>query len=423
MSDFRTQSLNVERCAKKALPFLGLLASTAGTTTSRQCFSTSPSAFAPGAEPLRRGHVARRPLRWRHEIRAAVIGLLVSLLVVGSATLISAPTGVAHTHVATPTSSSSTTFAHAPRSLQQAILATPSIARTLRQNSSNGLQVSFAPNSIHLKSGAARATVGVATLGRSASTLAISHLILSTSGGATYVAKGASEQLARTASGLEQTFLITSRLAGTGDLRIGIPLVNVIASGRGSSLALTSLTGRHIGSYSDLAVRDANGNIVPSTMFYSAARHQVIIDVSDAHARYPLRVDPTWSLAGSAATDPAATNNDEFGYSVAISGTNAVVGALGTNSNEGAVYFYSLVGGAWTLNTASGTNGEITDPAATNSDEFGYSVAISGTNAVVGALAQTVTKVPSTSTASSVAPGRSTLRAGRAARSATPPRQ
>jgi len=77
--------------------------------------------------------------------------------------------------------------------------------------------------------------------------------------------------------------------------------------------------------------------------------------------------------------------NDEFGYSVAISGTNAVVGAPGTNSFKGAVYFYSLVGGAWTLNTVSGTGGEITDPAATNYDDFGRTVAISGTNAVVGA--------------------------------------
>ena len=389
MSDFPGQSLSVERCAKMPLPFLGFLASTASVTTSRKRYSASRSAFAPGAERLRRGYVARRPLRWHHEIRAAVIGSLVSLLVVGSATLISAPAGVAHTHVAKLTSSSSTTFANAPRSLQQAILATPSIARTLHHTSSNGLRVTFSPNAIHLNAGTVNASVGVATFGRSASTQSISHLASSTGGRATYVARGASEQLVHTASGLEQTFHIASRPVGTGNLRIGIPLANVMASGRGAALTLTRLDGRQVGSYSGLVVRDATGRLVPSIMFYSAPRHQVIIDVFDGHARYPLSIDPTWNMASSAIPDPVAAAQDQFGISVAISGTNAVVGARGTNNSRGAVYFYSLVGGAWTLNTASTTGttpGEIIDPAATNNDFFGYSVAISGTNAVVGAF-------------------------------------
>jgi len=102
--------------------------------------------------------------------------------------------------------------------------------------------------------------------------------------------------------------------------------------------------------------------------------------------------------------------NDEFGYSVAISGTNAVVGAPGTNVNRGAAYFYSLVGGTWTLNTASGTSGEINDPAADTNDNFGYSVAISGTNASSGPTARAMEAL-ATSIASSRALGRSTPRA------------
>jgi uncharacterized repeat protein (TIGR02543 family) len=84
-------------------------------------------------------------------------------------------------------------------------------------------------------------------------------------------------------------------------------------------------------------------------------------------------------------TDPGATSNDEFGDTVALSGTNAVVGAYGTNNNQGAVYFYSLISGVWALSTDSGTNGEITDPGATNNDDFAIAVAIDGTNAVAGA--------------------------------------
>ena len=389
MSDFPILSPNSDSCTKKSLPFLGLFALSAiSITFSRDRFSVS-SAFANGAASSPRTHVVNHPLRWRYEISAAAIGLLVSLLVVGSAALISVPTGVVRTTAATPTSSSSTTFANAPRSLQQAILATPSIARTLHHTSSNGLRVTFSPNAIHLNAGTVNASVGVATFGRSASTQSISHLASSTGGRATYVARGASEQLVHTASGLEQTFHIASRPVGTGNLRIGIPLANVMASGRGAALTLTRLDGRQVGSYSGLVVRDATGRLVPSIMFYSAPRHQVIIDVFDGHARYPLSIDPTWNMASSAIPDPVAAAQDQFGISVAISGTNAVVGARGTNNSRGAVYFYSLVGGAWTLNTASTTGttpGEIIDPAATNNDFFGYSVAISGTNAVVGAF-------------------------------------
>jgi hypothetical protein len=78
--------------------------------------------------------------------------------------------------------------------LQQAILSTPSLARTLHQTSSSRLEVAFSPTAIRLSAGAARATVGVATFGRSAGTRAIGHPVPSKGGGATYVAMGASEQ-------------------------------------------------------------------------------------------------------------------------------------------------------------------------------------------------------------------------------------
>ena len=114
MSDFPILSPNSDSCTKKSLPFLGLFALSAiSITFSRDRFSVS-SAFANGAASSPRTHVVNHPLRWRYEISAAAIGLLVSLLVVGSAALISVPTGVVRTTAATPTSSSSTTFANAP---------------------------------------------------------------------------------------------------------------------------------------------------------------------------------------------------------------------------------------------------------------------------------------------------------------------
>jgi|GEM_PF-1814304 len=83
-------------------------------------------------------------------------------------------------------------------------------------------------------------------------------------------------------------------------------------------------------------------------------------------------------------SDPAAAGNDEFGYEVSISGTNAVVGApgtqlLGASYPSGAAYFYSLDSGFW---AQSGVASEFNE---TGADAFGSAVAISGTSAAVGA--------------------------------------
>ncbi|MSQ08671.1 MAG: hypothetical protein EXR44_05165, partial [Dehalococcoidia bacterium] len=77
------------------------------------------------------------------------------------------------------------------------------------------------------------------------------------------------------------------------------------------------------------------------------------------------------------ASDGAA--NDFFGYSVAVSGDTAVVGAWGDDSAKGSAYVFTRSGSTWTQQqklTAS-------DGAAI--DYFGYSVAVSGDTAVVGA--------------------------------------
>jgi outer membrane protein assembly factor BamB len=76
--------------------------------------------------------------------------------------------------------------------------------------------------------------------------------------------------------------------------------------------------------------------------------------------------------------------NDNFGFSVGISGNYAIVGAFNeddaSGTTSGKVYIYNVTTGAllWTLNnpTAYSTGAD---------DNFGYSVAISGNYAIVGA--------------------------------------
>ncbi len=74
------------------------------------------------------------------------------------------------------------------------------------------------------------------------------------------------------------------------------------------------------------------------------------------------------------------TGGDGFGISVAISGTTAVIGALGDDDNgtdSGSAYLFDTTTGQQLFKL-------LADDGATE-DEFGYSVAISGTTAIVGA--------------------------------------
>jgi hypothetical protein len=91
-----------------------------------------------------------------------------------------------------------------------------------------------------------------------------------------------------------------------------------------------------------------------------------------------LRSGTTWTQqAELTASDGLA--NDNFGLSVGISGSTAVVGARFKNSNTGAAYVYVRSAAAWSQKA------ELTAADGAANDYFGISVAISGTTLVVGA--------------------------------------
>jgi hypothetical protein len=79
-------------------------------------------------------------------------------------------------------------------------------------------------------------------------------------------------------------------------------------------------------------------------------------------------------------TPDDAMNGDQFGYSIAISGNTAVVGAWKNNASRGKAYVFRDNGaGDWTQIA------KLTADDAMAGDQFGVSVAISGTTALVGA--------------------------------------
>jgi len=81
--------------------------------------------------------------------------------------------------------------------------------------------------------------------------------------------------------------------------------------------------------------------------------------------------------------DPTGAANDGFGNSVAISGNNAVVGAMldddGSSIDEGSAAFFLFNGSTWVF-----TN-KVTGPGGAAGDYFGYSVSISNQYAIIGA--------------------------------------
>ena len=85
------------------------------------------------------------------------------------------------------------------------------------------------------------------------------------------------------------------------------------------------------------------------------------------------------------ASDGAA--GDDFGSSVSISGNTVVVGARchgRRNSHQGAAYVFTEPGSGWANMTQTA---KLTASDGAADDDFGYSVSISGNTVVVGALA------------------------------------
>ena len=70
--------------------------------------------------------------------------------------------------------------------------------------------------------------------------------------------------------------------------------------------------------------------------------------------------------------------DDEFGFSIAIEGDTAVIGARSVNASRGAVYIFTNFGGTWSQTQ------KLTAADGQGLDWFGYSVALSGSSLIVG---------------------------------------
>lgn len=197
--------------------------------------------------------------------------------------------------------------------------------------------------------------------------------------------------------GLQQGWTLSERPMGGGQggpLRLAFALrgglMPAVASD-GTAVSFTDAAGTRVLDFSGLRAWDADDRPL-AARFEARGGDSLHVVVQESGARYPITIDPIAQQAYLKASNTAA--NDFFGYSVAVSGDTAVVGACyedsnatGVNGNQsdnslsqsGAAYVFVREGTNWSQqaylkasNTGSG-------------DRFGASVAVSGDTIVVGA--------------------------------------
>src|SRR5437588_56072 len=198
-----------------------------------------------------------------------------------------------------------------------------------------------------------------------------------------YRHRGVSEWYANGPLGLEQGFTLAAPPAGrrVGPLTLTLALSSNahVSVARGGD-AVTFTRGRTSLSYRGLVASDARGHTLPARI--ELAHGKLLLRVSDAGARYPIKVDPFVQRGGKlTASDEAGAG--EFGLSVALSsdGNTAVVGGPVDNNFVGAAWVFTRSGSTWTQQGA-----KLTASDEAGSAEFGFSVAVSsdGNTALIG---------------------------------------
>jgi hypothetical protein len=201
---------------------------------------------------------------------------------------------------------------------------------------------------------------------------------------------GVREWYINTPEGLEQGFTL---MEAPGAQQAGEPLrlaLQVSEGWRaavrddGQAVTLRSTEGQAV-DYGKLAVRDHLGRDIPARL--TVVKKQVVIEVEDREATYPLTIDPFFSLQQKLLAADGVFY-DYLGNAVALDGDTLVVGAvydnIGANSDQGSAYVFRRNGTVWTFQQ------QLIAPDGAAFDYFGSAVAISGDTVVAGAWADKI---------------------------------
>ena len=189
-----------------------------------------------------------------------------------------------------------------------------------------------------------------------------------------------------TAAGLEQGFTLESAPGERRDgerLRVVLALegdLRAQAVDGGQALEFTDGAWQPVPRYDHLVVRDARGRELEARMAVrmEGGEAEAWLEVDDRGAVWPVTIDPTFTQQQKLEAGDAAAG-DLFGHSVAISGETVVLGAPQDASAQGSAYVFVRSGGVWSHQQ------KLVASDAAADDQFGTSVTISGETIVIGA--------------------------------------
>ena len=204
---------------------------------------------------------------------------------------------------------------------------------------------------------------------------------LRSTGNRTEYRRGAlTEWYVNDARGLEQGFTLNTRpvpAPGKGPLVIALAVSGGLHPELNSpaDVSLLDSSGLAVLRYSDLRSWDAERRPLPARLKVDGRQIRLMVD--DSRATYPITIDPLVSPIIFIASDGSSA--DHFGTSIAVDGNIAVVGAPGHGGGQGEAVVFARSGNTWTQQAV------LLASDRARGDQFGVSVSVSGTTAVVGA--------------------------------------
>ncbi len=254
-------------------------------------------------------------------------------------------------------------------------------------NPAQQLLASFSSSGVTVGSGGHSLRISLAGIGRGGDLGSPGRAVPRAAGAnaVSYALAGVQESFANGPLGLEQRFTLmrAPRARAGGALALEVAVSGAVRERlvRGGEAALT-LPGGRVLRYGGLRVSDARGRVLPARL--SLVRGGLLITVADGGAAYPLHVDPFVQKAELAGE--GLTPENDYGFSVAISGETIAIGAEGQTvagkAGAGAVYVFSEPKAGWEDATQTA---ELSASDAGAYDELGHSVGISGETIVAGA--------------------------------------
>ena len=166
---------------------------------------------------------------------------------------------------------------------------------------------------------------------------------------------GVTEWWSNSAAGLQQGWTVEDAPDGEGLLTLTVAVQGATPALDGDDVWLDGAQGESI-RYTDLSVWDANGT--PLAAALDVVDDQIVVEIDDTDAVYPIEIDPIASTATTSYTGPGASSY--FGYTLATIGdVNAdgyddiAIGAYYVSSGTGRVYIYH--GASTGLSTSAAT--------------------------------------------------------------------